>query len=145
MELLYRVSRDGTTADVFHKKCDNKGLTICFYKNNKGNIFGGYSSISWTNSGNEKSAPDSFLFALTNIHGIKPLKFDNSKKKCGIYHHPREGPVFGANDIYIDQDYRYKCISHFPEYYTDFLDKGKSIFKDTKLNITKIEVFQVFK
>lgn len=103
MELLYRVSRDGTTADVFHKKCDNKGPIICFYKNNKGNIFGGYSSISWTNSGNEKSAPDSFLFTLTNIHGIKPLKFDNSKKNVEFII-IQEKDQFLVLMIYIDQD-----------------------------------------
>ena len=36
MELLYRGSRDGTTSNIFHNKCDNKGPTICLYKNEKG-------------------------------------------------------------------------------------------------------------
>ena len=39
MELLYRGSRDGTTAKAFHSKCDNQGPTVCLYKNEKGNIF----------------------------------------------------------------------------------------------------------
>ena len=77
MELLYRGTRDGSTADIFHKKCDNQGPTIVLYKNEKGNIFGGYSFISWTNLGNCKFAPDSLLFALTNIYGIEPIKFTN--------------------------------------------------------------------
>ena len=46
MELLYRGTRDGTSANIFHNKCDNQGPTICLCKNEKGNIFGGYSSIS---------------------------------------------------------------------------------------------------
>ena len=41
MQLIYRGSRDGTTSLCFHNKCDNKGPTICLYKNEKGNIFGG--------------------------------------------------------------------------------------------------------
>ena len=67
MELLYRATRDGPTSDIFHRKCDNQGATICLYKNDK-SIFGGYSSISWTNSGGSKPAPNSFLFTLLNIY-----------------------------------------------------------------------------
>ena len=86
MELLYRGTRDGSTADIFHKKCDNQGPTICLYKNEKGNIFGGYASISWTNSGFGKKAPDSFIFTLTNIHGIEPTKF-NSETNKNVFHY----------------------------------------------------------
>ena len=45
MELLYRGTRDGMSADVFHNKCNNKGPTISLFKNEKGYIFGGYASI----------------------------------------------------------------------------------------------------
>ena len=45
MKLLYRGSRDGTKAKDFHNKCDNIAPTICLYKNEKGNIFGGYTSF----------------------------------------------------------------------------------------------------
>ena len=48
MELIYRGTRDGIGSDIFHNKCDNQGPTIVLCKNEKGNIFGGYSSISWT-------------------------------------------------------------------------------------------------
>ena len=81
MELLYRATRDGMTGQCFHNKCDNKGETICLYKNEKGNIFGGYASIPWTNDGSYHSAPDSFLFTLTNIHNIEPTKFFSKKDK----------------------------------------------------------------
>ena len=36
MQLIYRGSRDGTTSNCFHNKCDNKRPTICLYKNEKG-------------------------------------------------------------------------------------------------------------
>ena len=47
MKLLYRGTRDGMTSKNFHDKCDNKGKTICLFLNEKENIFGRYSSISW--------------------------------------------------------------------------------------------------
>ena len=88
MELLYRGTRDGSGSNIFHNKCDNKGPTICLCKNEKGNIFGGYSSISWTSDNNYHTANGSFLFTLTNIHGIAPTKFPNTQKyEYAVYHH----------------------------------------------------------
>ncbi len=66
MKLLYRGTRDGMTSKDFHDKCDNKGKTICLFLNDKGNIFGGYSSIPWTRDGGEKKSNDCFIFTLTN-------------------------------------------------------------------------------
>ena len=45
--LLYRASRDGFAAAVFHSKCDNKGPTVTFVKSGN-NIFGGFTEESWT-------------------------------------------------------------------------------------------------
>ena len=81
IELLYRGTRDGSDSSTFHNKCDNKGPNICLIKNEKGNIFGGYSSISWSSDGNYHTANGSFLFTLTNIHGTKPTKFPNSQNQ----------------------------------------------------------------
>ena len=79
MELLYRGTRDGSDSNIFHDKCDNQGPTICLIKNDKGNIFGGYASISWTSdNGSYKSANGSFLFTLTNIHETDPTKYPNT-------------------------------------------------------------------
>ena len=46
MELIFRGTRDGMHNKSFHNKCDNKGPNICLIRNEKGHIFGGYSSIS---------------------------------------------------------------------------------------------------
>ena len=85
MELIYRASKDGGTSNDFHNKCDNKGPTICLYKNEKGNIFGGYAPISWDkNVGYYRSAPDSFIYILTNIHNTQPTKFPNSNQNYSL-------------------------------------------------------------
>ena len=48
MELKQRGTRDGGDNNNFHNKCDNQGPTLILCKNDKGNIFGGNASISWT-------------------------------------------------------------------------------------------------
>ena len=152
MQLLYRGTRDGSTSDIFHKKCDNKGPTICLYENDKGNIFGGYSSISWTNSGDSRSDPDSFIFTLSNIYGIQPTKFINKEVNNSVYHNSNNGPSF-YDDIWIKKDFKdSKSLTYFtfPRAYIDSLGKGKSLFTgDTNNNndhciITEIEVFKIF-
>ena len=102
MKLLYRGTRDGMDHNYFHNKCNNEGPTISLFKNEKGNIFGGYASINWTSCNNYKSAPDSFIFILTNIHGTEPTKFPNSNTDKSIYDYSNCGPSFGAGrDIYF--------------------------------------------
>ena len=153
MELLYRGSRDGSTSKDFHDRCDNKGPTICLYKNDKDYIFGGYASISWNNSGGYHSASESFIFTLTNIHGIEPTKFPNKKDNASVYHNLDYGPCFGNyNDIDIRSDYKNSVsYSSFPYNYEDTLKKGKSIFtgnldnNKNEFNIKEIEVFKLYK
>ena len=90
MELLYRGTRDGMSGEAFHSKCNNKGPTICLFKNEKGYIFGGYAAIDWnSDNGVYRSAPESFLFTLTNMYDIAPTIFPNSDTKNSIYNNPR--------------------------------------------------------
>ena len=148
MTLLYRGTRDGSTSNVFHNKCDNQGPTLCLYKNDKDNIFGGYASIPWTNNGGGKPAPDTFIFTLSNIYNIPPTKFNLKIDKNGVYHALSEGPVFGVNAILIAEDFKGKSnISDFPDNFEDNTKKGNSIFtgkeKNHNLHIKEIEVFKL--
>jgi len=149
MKLLYRGTRDGMEGEYFHNKCNNQGPTISLFKNDKGNIFGGYASTDWTSYGNYKSAPDSFIFTLTNIHGTEPTKFPNSDSKHSIYDCSTYGPTFGNGcDLHI---YKNSTYSIFPSSYKDILGKGKSIFtgdlnnNNQNFNLKEIEVFKIFK
>ena len=147
IELLYRGTRDGMAASIFHNKCDNKGPTIILAKNDKGNIFGGYASMDWKGSnGNYHSAPDSFLFTLTNIYNTSPIKFPNSDINNSIYDEGRYGPIFGKGyDIFFGFS-SYQHISYFPKSYEDILGKGYSIFTgDTNSNYINLREFEVFK
>lgn len=64
-ELLYRSSIHGNMAYDFHRKCDNRGATICFIKTRENFIFGGFTSINWETSYNYgKHDPYAFIFSL---------------------------------------------------------------------------------
>ena len=153
-ELLYRGTKDGSKSEIFHNKCDNKGPTLCLYENERGNIFGGYASVSWKNEGNSILAPESFIFTLTNNCQIPPTKFNPKINKNNLYHRADLGPTF-YNDICIYNEYLVKspkdsAYSSFPEYYDDTTGKGKVIFTgndndDNYFKIKEIEVFQVNK
>ena len=154
MELIFRGTKDGMTNTAFHNKCDNKGQTINLIKNDKGNIFGGYASISWTSANSIYiSAPESFLFTLTNIHNTQPTKFPSKNDKKEIKQYYLYGPSFGAGhdlgiypDILNDGGW-----SGFPNTYQDILGKGKTIFtgnsnnNNTNFKVKEIEVFKIFK
>ena len=150
-ELLYRGSRDGSKSTIFHDKCDNKGPTLCLYKNKNGNIFGGYTSISWTRNSGTCLDLNSFIFTLTNDFGVEPTRF-YSKSSKNVHHKEDYGPSFGEhqNDISIYDNYLEKVSSsNFPEQYNDTTGKGKILFtgnynKDKKEFIIKeIEVYKI--
>ena len=150
MELLYRGTRDGSGKDIFHNKCDNQGPTICLCKNEKGNIFGGYASISWTTDNNFHAANGSFLFTLTNIHGTAPTKFPNTQNyDYAVYHGNDRGPSFGRNhDLGISDNYLNNNSSYcsFGYSYPDVLGKGNSTFSgDVNTNSFKLKELEVFK
>ena len=130
LELLYRGTRDGTQPEKFHNLCDDKGPTITLFKNEKGNIFGGFASISWKSSGEYQSAPDSFIFTLTNIYNTEPIKFPSKNDRQEVYHYSTYGPWFGGGrDIGIDSDFsKNNAYTSFPYTYIDISGKGKSIF-----------------
>ena len=152
MELIYRGTRDGSGSNVFHNKCDNQGPTLCLFKNEKNNIFGGYSSISWTSdsNGSYKYADGSFLFTLTNIYNTVPTKYSNiTNQNLAVYHYSGYGPTFGGgHDIYICNNYlnsnsSYSGLGHS---YQDILGKGNSIFSgDINTRDFKLKELEVFK
>lgn len=76
LKLLYRLSRDGSSPNDFHKLCDNQGATITIFKSNNNRKFGGYLSKNWESEGKWKKDNNVFLFSidLKKIYKIKNIK-----------------------------------------------------------------------
>ena len=73
MELLYRATKDGGSASIFHQKCDDISPTLTVIKTNTGKIFGGYTTQSWNGNGDYKKDSEAFCYDLckAKIYRIK--------------------------------------------------------------------------
>lgn len=101
-KLLYRATKDGFGASDFHSKCDNKENTLVIIKSTNGNVFGGYTKQSWSNtySGN-KDDPNAFIFSFKNSKNkLLVMKCTNSKH--AIYSDNNSGPAFGFKYDYTN-------------------------------------------
>ena len=147
LQLLYSGNKDGSSSKIFHEKCDGKGPTITLYKNEKGNIFGAYSSISWSSDKGIINDSKSFIFTLTNIYNISPKILE--KMLC-TEHDLNKGPSFFNESIFslkkfsiidISKDFKKLCFSNYRG------ENGHSIFtgnKSQNFKIIEIEVFKIF-
>lgn len=110
----------------------------------KGNIFGGYSSISWASEGSKIQDPNAFLFSIN-----RNKKMPTRNPKVSVKHKSSLGPTFGEGyDIYIGNpmNAQDKCFSN-PKTYPIEMENNFSIFADgTKewyFQIEELEVYQV--
>ena len=122
--LLFRASKHGYGGKKFHEHCDNKGGTITIIKSNFGNIFGGYTSKSWTSSGEAVGDENAFLFLIKSDDEsvqkecplLLELRKDYVKYESDIYCVANWGPVFGTgHDISISNDCN-KKLGKIPEH-----------------------------
>merc|ERR1712118_283384 len=76
--MCYRMANDGPinqgNPSTFHKQCNEKGATLTVIKDDKGNVFGGYLTMSWTGNGGAKKDPGAWLFVLKCTAQIGPTK-----------------------------------------------------------------------
>jgi len=99
LKLLYRGSRDGMNADVFHKKCDNHASTLTIAKSNYGKVFGGYSDQTWNVTNNYKASQKAWLFSIDEKQKFPIMSHGQAS---AIYAQTNYGPTFGSgHDLYI--------------------------------------------
>lgn len=97
LELLYRSSRDGSSAGDFHSKCDRRGCTLVALRTRTSGVVGGYSNTPWSSAAGSFRADKAFLFAFSPAEspdGIK-LKLKDPTDGCAVTHGPDLGPTFG--------------------------------------------------
>jgi hypothetical protein len=74
-KLIYQATKDGFEASSFHKICNHQGPTLCVIKSENGNIFGGFTALSWTSNGNYRHHIENFIFSLKTMEGNEAIRF----------------------------------------------------------------------
>ncbi|KAJ5067361.1 pep-cterm sorting domain-containing protein [Anaeramoeba ignava] len=114
MKKGFSAKRDGFDCKKWHSICDNKGKTLIIIKTNKNYIFGGFTSVGFTDDkskwkkGNWSFSsgyiPDknAFIFSLRNDkNDRKPQRFKiiQGQEEYSIYYsYFNHGPIFGLSE-----------------------------------------------
>ena len=102
LNLLWKATRDGWTANEFHNRCNNKGPTLTIVRSAQGFIAGGYTKTSWASRNNyvHVDRGDAFLFSVSSGN---VTKFVNSRyPQYSLYDSQWHGPIFGGgHDLFI--------------------------------------------
>ena len=143
-KLLYSAAKDGATANIFHQKCDNKGVTVTLIKVTNGNICGGYTNIPWSTQSGYKNDSTAFLFLLRSNNKIKPSKWSVSNANNAVYHNSGYGPTFGSgHDLYLCNN----CITSNGSYTnlgTAYYNTNSNRYLLTGSYNFKVQDYQVF-
>ncbi|CAF0803031.1 unnamed protein product, partial [Didymodactylos carnosus] len=151
-ELIYKGTRDGFSAENFHRFCDDKGPTMTVLQAKIGDyLFGGFTSRSWSIESGYKNDTKAFLFTLTNPDDKEPTKFSPKKDQTGyaVYHSSSYGPLFGYGyDIGIYSMANKTdsgSYTSFPSTYEDTTGIGKLLFTgSSNLQLKDIEVYKIY-
>ena len=141
-KLIYRASEHGDDAGDFHERCDDYEGSLVIIKTKDGNIFGGYTSVSWDPDDEaEKKDECAFVFSLN----LDKLYFESGDKEYSIFCDKNKGPCFVGmfavqehilkSKSYINP-WKIQCFSGENSNYE--INQGKSDFF-----IEELEVFQV--
>ena len=138
-ELLFRKTRDGSTPNDFHKKCDNKGITIIFIETTKGYKFGGYTELQWDQSGKSKTDKSTFIFSFDNKKKYTARNNNNSIACAST-----EGPRFGCGwpEIYL-----YNTLDQGESYDSNncTFSQGRTLTnKEQYWTVKELEVFKIY-
>ena len=148
-KLLYRATRDGWDASIYHSKCDNNGSSITVIKTDKGYVFGGYLDKDWNRNGHHIASTEAFIFSLKCHANLPPTKMINKNSTYAALGHFGFGPVFdGETGISIASNSNASkssssninnCVFQRPDDVSDpFFLNGQKHFK-----VSEIEVYQV--
>ena len=99
IDLLYKASIDGDSAQVFHQKYDKAKNTIVLIETKNGKRFGGYTTCNWSGNCIEKKDSEAFIFSFDKMKTYDNIPGDNA---IGCY--PKFGPVFLGCQIKIFDD-----------------------------------------
>jgi hypothetical protein len=150
LRLLYRGSRDGFEAKVFHALCDGHPNTVSLILSKNNCIFGGYTPLAWNSRNLYVSDPSlqSFIFTLKNPHNLPSQIFKQKQQEKAIYDYATYGPVFGGNyDLKVCDPLQVSesNYSHLGSVYVNDtgIEGGLLLTGQYRFAVEEIEVFEV--
>ena len=153
--LIYKASRDGSSAQAFHQKCDRQTppLVVLSY-NPQGYVFGGYTSLSLDSRGAFRNDNDAFIFCLSEAGLNNPQKYPAKAGVGGIYDLSNYGPSFtspqGHNDLTFftnainpsNNIYTSNAVPQFGNGYTTHGSTIQNLYGE-KFQFSDVEVYMV--
>ncbi|XP_061593248.1 interferon-induced protein 44-like isoform X2 [Cololabis saira] len=100
LNLLYKASVHGFTAEDFHEQCDNLAPTVSVGYNASGYVFGGYTRRPFCQSGEYVNDDQAFLFTFS---GAKLCTFPPSNAACAVKMDSDSGPYFGEALVLVNE------------------------------------------
>jgi hypothetical protein len=151
---LWRGSRDGFGASVFHRQCEGHANTLTVIRDTDGNIFGGFTPLTWESTSEVVAKADgslrSFIFTLKNPHHVAGRKFvlKVEKKDHAIECCAADGPRFWDINIWDNCNVNGESATYFgrPDstYTNDTGLDGKTFLTPSeKFQVDEIEVFEI--
>jgi hypothetical protein len=160
--LLWRGSRDGFTAEEFHRRCDNHPNTLTVVLDDIKSIFGGFTPLEWESPQRRSQELDgsrkSFMFTLRNPYRGPPRKFPLKEPWMSVTHTPGPwaiiraadtGPFFGYPGDFVISDNcnesRWNALTTFGENYVNDsgLGRWRALTRSARFLVEEIEVFEI--
>jgi len=139
IDLLYKASIDGDSAQVFHQKCDKAKNTIVLIETKNGKRFGGYTTCNWSGNCIEKKDSEAFIFSFDKMKTYFNIPGNNA---IGCY--PKFGPVFLGCQIKIfDDAFVNGGTTHEKELNFNTTEDYELTGGDKTFEIKDIEVYEV--
>jgi hypothetical protein len=146
-KLIYKASVHGFSAKDFHRHCDNHSNTLTIIKTANNSIFGGYTTLNWSQTKKQahyKSDRQAFLFSFSSKSG----KYRATNGDYAIFCDSTQCAIFGAypSDLFIcnNSNLSEKSYSNFPNSYGQLRTDGDSPLSGNKnFNVREVEVFKI--
>ena len=104
LNLIFKMSENGSSSNDFHKYCDNQGPTLLIIETKDEKIFGGFTPLNWKFCQKiERIIDFSDLTFLFSLNLMKKLDMIN-KNDYAIRNDKDFGPIFGNFDLSLSQN-----------------------------------------
>ena len=139
--LIYKASRDGDKAEIFHHRVSGSVDTLILVKTTEDRKFGGFTKETWDGVNIFKKDDEAFIFSLND------MKCYECNQEDAIWCYPHYGPIFGGYQIDIFDNFMHNDSNK-----TALKGVGFNTTKDFELNdgveyfvVSELEVYHVEK